>query len=505
MKRTTKRTLGGLPLVLLLGACGSGTAVSTGDAGDCRPVTTGSSVAQIDRAAMCFAAAPDGTEGCRSVGQAAATASIDALTTASECVLTAQDRSDGAWIAGLLNDNSADGSRVLAILRTMETGFDESLHANSFAAALTQAGQNAVGRQLGEVSAELRTALVSIGLGYSLSGMIEYCIPYADLLPAGHPGFATLADNVDRADGLDQVELMALASSGRWSPQDLVECFDREERGCENWSGVSPLQMLPLTGSTMDANPAPNNAIRRLGHDPSVNADDAAAITEWLSTTEYEYAADSANQLVRLATFGEVSSSIRSAIASNASGPMCEGEMLRGFAMQVADHSVYGVEASHPWSVLLTTCSETQNGEDLVETMASGWTISLQQARYAVLATRLQTLLADVSCSDAVSLAQQIEGQSTISSTIRMASVVVFDAVGERCMSDFESELESIVGDSSQHPDTRLAAGVALARNGNDAGCSRVTSIMNWREPELDYGPGARAEARADELRDACN
>lgn len=505
MKSTTKRTWGGLPLLLLLGACGSGTSATTGDASDCRLVTAGSNAAQVDRAATCFAAAPDGMEGCRSVGQAASVASIGALTAATECVFTAPERTDGAWVAGLLNDNASEPQRVLAILRAMESGFDESMHANSFSAALTLAGQSAVGRQLGEVSPQLRAALVSIGLGYSLTGLIEYCIPYADLLPAGHPGFETLADNVDRSDGLDQVELMALASSGRWSPQDLVDCYDRDERGCENWTGMSPLQMLPLTGPTMEANPAPNNAIRRLGHDPNITDADAAAVTEWLANTEYEYAADVANQLVRLATFGDVSSSIRSAIAANAAGPMCEGQMLRGFALQVANHAVYGVDESHPWSQLLTTCSQSQQSQDLVETLSAGWTISLQQARYAVLATRLQSLLAEVSCDDAASLAAEVRGQSTISSTIRIASVVIFDAVGDRCFASFESELESIVGDSSQHPDTRLAAGVALARNGNNVACSRVSSIMNWREPELGYGPGARAEARADELRDACN
>jgi hypothetical protein len=501
MSRTRLLVAAGISAAAI--ACSGNTQTGGNGGSECRPVEPGTSSARIDAAMTCFAAQPDGVEGCRTIIEAGENASPDAVRTAIDCVFTSDARSNGAWLASLLNSVSGDSAAVAAAISAMESRFDEDTHANSFATALAQSGQRAVGESLAGLSPELRTSMVSIGLGYSLQTLIPYCLPYIDLLPAGHPGFATLADNVDQTDGLDETERMALAASGIWSPQDVVRCYEGAVRGCESWSGASPLELLPLTGASMEPNPAPNNAIRLLNTE-AVDTAEAAAIATWLAGTEYEFSDDVAQQLIRFAAQSEASSALRVAVAARASGPMCDGERLRTTSLALADSDVAAMPDSEGWPTIVRTCGPQQDETNLSQTLAAGWYLSVSELIHSGLTDRLTTLLEDTSCSDALSMAQGIRESSETSLTSGIVYVEVAESLGDRCWDDFSSAVTRAYTDTTAHPDTRLAAGVLLAEHGDRRACNNIQGLLNWREPETRAPAGARAEERAAELRAAC-
>ncbi len=501
MSRTRFLLVAGLSAAAV--ACSGGSQTGGNNSGECRPLQPGASSAQVDASITCFASRPDGIEGCRSVIEAGTSASADAVRTAIECVFTADERSNGAWLATLLNAVAGDERLVAAVTDAMEARFNESTHANSFATALAQSGQQAIGESLASLSPELRTSMVSIGLGYSLQTLIPYCLPYVDLLPPGHPGFATLADNVDQTDGLDETERMALAASGIWSPQDVVRCFEGQTRGCESWSGASPLELLPLTGGRMEPNPAPNNAIRLLNNG-AVDADEAGAITTWLALTEYEYSDDFAQQLIRFATQSEASETLRVGVAERAAGPMCDGERLRTSALALADSAVAAMPDSAPWPTIVRTCAPQQDENHLSLTLGAGWYLSVSDTIHDALTQRLASLLAETPCDDALAMATSIRESSTTSLTSGIVYIEVASALGERCWPDFTTAVTRTYTDTTAHPDTRLAAGVLLAEHGDRRACNNIDGLLSWRAPETRAPAGARAELRADELRAAC-
>lgn len=489
-----------------ISACG---AQNRGEDDQCEAIHSEMTAAEVEAEIGCYMTKPVELVAalCRDAGPWAASIGADALGAAVGCALSAAERSDGAWIAEILNVVAADGAKVDAVLAALAPSFSPDTHGNSFSAALTRAAQTAIGERLAGLDAALRADLVSIALGYDLRPLNDFAAPFIRELPADDPALAAYAESIlDDGEAPGEDARWALAVSGEWSADDVVDCYRRRGEGCEQWDGESPLQLLDEVDEG-EASSATATATLQIMRNDETDESDAAAIAAWMASSDYERRAELIVPLLNDLVDDDTPRAVRVAIAGAAREDMCDGEMLRRYLISAHRHSPEAVsDPSAPWSVFIAHCEATHwDTEDRASALAAGSWLTVGQDLVDVVRSSVASALAGGACDVDLELAdaayRALEGSTPMNG-------VIFSEIGSMRVSEcgdvFASRILEVAESRDEHPEARLAAVLWLAERGDRSQCSRISSILDWEDPDYGEPVGARAEALAAEARSAC-
>ena len=503
----TLRAMGpSLLFVHLLAGCGAQTvADGTAPSGDCDRVSSRLSDSGLSAALGCWAqsGSPDAITQCRAVAEFVAGVSPEGLRAATECLLTTGERTDGAFVAELMNARGTDVAATGAMVQGLVASFNESRHANSFTTALASAAQTTIGENLGSYGQAERDLMVSLGLSYAMSPLDSYCMPFARSLPLGHPGLQTLAANVPQDGRYDSDERWAMAASGSWDGTDLVECYEREQRGCAEWAGQSPLELFGSLPAPEGASPHPGNAARLLNQ-TELRPEEASAVARWLLSAPYSNQQMIAGDLLQLVTNPDAFGANRLAIAREATGLLCDGENLRTMALRLSTEDLRPEPDNSAWPVLVATCAPTMDAPNALRALSAGVKLVVSDQVAGRLRAQLQSELQDTSCSEVFAMADGIRQSTPSSPTSAIVYAEAMMATGDRCVGDFSDALAGVIRNRDQHPHTRIVTAHALLATGDRSGCGNISAMLNWEDDQTGFGPGAVAEERADQLRAAC-
>jgi hypothetical protein len=506
MNRTIRALGPSLLPALLLAACGPQVvADGTTASGDCARIAPRLSDTELTAALGCWAqsGSPEAITECRAVAAFVADVSPEGLRTAAECILSTGERTDGAFTAELMNARGTDPAVMSAMVQALVAAFDESRHANSFTTALASAAQTTIGQNLGNYGQAERDLMVSLGLSYAMSPLDSFCLPYARTLPPGHPGLQTLAANVPQDGRYDSDERWAMAASGSWDGTDLVECYEREQRGCAEWDGQSPLELFSALPAPEGASPHPGNAARLLSR-AELRPEEASAVVRWLLSADYTNQDMIAGDLLQMVTNPEAFPANRLAIAREATGPLCNGENLRTMALRLSTEDLRPEPDNSAWPVLVAACAPNMDAANGLRTLAAGAKLVVSDLIANQVRAQLQTLLEDVACNEVFAMADDIRQSTQTSPTSAIVYAEAMMATGNRCVSEFSDTLSDVIRDRSQHPHTRIVTAQALLLEGDRSGCNNISAMLNWEDEQTGFGPGAVAEERAEQLRSAC-
>ncbi len=489
-------------LAFSLAACGG--RQSGGDGDDCRTVSARLAGDALADALVCAAATlppAEAAESCRTVTGFADRANAAAVGAAARCVLAAGERSDGAWLAELLSLVVDDADSVDAIVAAMAESFVPAEHGNSFAAALTRAAQQALGARLGDLPAELRASIVEVALGYSLEPLATLAAPWARELDPADPSVALYADSVDDARNPTPMQGWALAASGRWSADDILDCADRDGR-CAGWEGEPPLTLLAVTAPADEITPAPDNGVRILRRGDASPAElDAVAL--WLGRGEYPHAADILPALLVLLTDGTAPEASRRAVAGAASPALCSPERLGDIATRVHfDDRVSAADASTPWSTFIAGCAEHWDARGALTALgAIGWL----EVPLAVI-DAIRTRLADVAGGDCAALGAASSEAIALLGEIpsRRNTVVEASRAGGGACSELDAQVRAVAASGIIHPAAVLSAGLLQVSRGDRGGCDALGVAAGYRDGNDPLAPGALADAMRAQLEAAC-
>jgi len=443
---------------------------------------------------------------CRDAAAYHASLSSEAIRVVTECTLAAQVRGDGAWLAGVLADVRDRPDALNGIVAAMDDHFDVRAHSNSFAAAIGRDAQTAVGERLEQMSEPLRRQMVSLGFAYNLDPLRDFALPHLRELDPGDPAIAAYAESLNIRPGeVGEEDRWVLVASGRWTADDVLQCFRGEQRGCEDWDGESPLDLLELTPDEMEINPGPNRALQMIERQ-DVSNDEISSIARWIGRTRFDTQDHAVGMLLMMLTDIDRDEAQRAAIARGATGSLCDMSRLPDYV-----HRVYGSARDQadnpqsPWALFVATCAQEWGPFELFAALGFGSRFTVPESVRSDLRDLLDAATDDDrSCETLRRYADDAYAHLEYHAARGLIYVEAARLGGESCDGTFRGRVAEIARDRAAHPDARLAA-VAYALDMNDSSlCGEIEGSMNWREEESGMGPGPRAESLASTLRSRC-
>lgn len=494
--------------VSLVAACGGGGTYSL-EGNGCRDLSDRMSGASMSEAVACYTStlpALEAASKCRTIRDVMLTTEVEAgaLGEAATCVLAGAERSDGAWIAELIATVAADPARVDALIGAMGAAFDFDVHGNTFAAGLTSDAQTALGERLGALPESLRAKLVEVAITYRLEPLNGYAARYVRELEPGSEAVVLYAESLDEESDVGPDERWALASSGRWTAADILDCFNGEGP-CAEWNGESPLVLLDVAAPETEVSPAPNAGVRLLRNGEVTDAE-LAAVARWLAQGEYPNADGIADTLLVLFTDPTVPMPSRMAVAQAPSDRLCDAERL----LELLGRQYFGPEyapedAASPWTTFIDGCTPLWDAGEALTLLSTGMWLSVDDARIDAVRARFDATAPAQDCDALFDLAENADDLASDSRTHALAFVEAARVGGDTCADRFEDVLVNTADDRRAHPLASVQAGLLLVERGNaEAGCEAVRRARAFADTNDPRAPGQQALALLAELEGRC-
>jgi len=400
---------------------------------------------------------------------------------------------------------------LVALVDSFGDSFDTSVHGVTWASTLEEDAQRAIGEALESIDPGARRTLVSLVLAYRVDPLMRYCGPYAGALDGDDPGVIAYAEQIAEAtEPLGEFERELLVNTGTWSTQDVIDCFNRNKPGCESWDGKSPLSVLAeITSVAMGEAATPASALRLLRSD-GIDAGSAQGLAAAIGGAEYANRSAIMGSMMLDMTASNFPRAIRVAIASAATGPMCEYDTLRDYFLraQTSDPDRFD-DPGAPWPTFVRNCAERHwDREDLVRALSAGSWLGVPREHRDDLMTQLLHWGIDEqgapTCEALSALGQRAYDGTPWVLMRGIAHTLVAEIGGERCRDTLRGAVEDVLGSAEEHPEARLRAASWLLAQGSRAGCGQIDAIMDWHHEGYDQGAGAWAESQALALRQAC-
>ena len=471
----------------------------------CQTYDASMSASALSSAVLCHAATPsdDSVALCRAALGRAGSLTEEALTAAAPCLLNAQDRADGAIVAEAFLGVHDTESKVIALANALSPSFDESVHGNTFAVALSRDAQRGLGEALGGLNDTARDLIVATALTFNLDPLSGYCTPYIQDIPSTDPILVNYAAGINQQQPLNSTELWVLAATGEWDGNDVFECINGEAAGCNDSEGTG----LELLAAVTDAGgpSAPSQALDqlRLG---DITPEEAAAITTFLTTNSYPNRGNYINTILGLMTNIERPLPIRTAIATSATSMMCNWDTARVFARNAQTSDPDPNAETSAWRHFVEQCNTSiWTAEDLAGALAQGSWLHVPHSVVADVNARLTVLTEGWTCDQYLSLADVAYSRRDVVFMAGQGVVSVANVAGDACAGQFTERITAISDDTDGHPEGRLAAIGWLLDHGDSSGCSNISAAMRWYHADLHVGATEWAEEMQAELEPRCN
>lgn len=490
-------------IALALASCAGTQEAGAGSPGDCGEIIGVD--AAIVEAAACHATHDAGP--CREAIDVLATAGPDAAAGLATCVLEAGERSDGVWLADAFATVGPDDSLV-ALGNRFGDAFDVAVQGVTFSASLDPEASSRLGGALGELDPAARAVLVSLALSYRMDPLAEYATPYAEEVEEGDPGLRVYAEQLAESDvPLGPDERRLLITTGVWTADDVLDCFEGNHAGCDQWEGESPLELLGELGEIDPGDgPAPNRALRLIRSEETA-LDAIPGLVRIVGGAPYPNQDGLVNSILLDMTSSSIAAERRRAIAEGATAKMCDYDTIDDYLLRAQNSDPDRHDnADAPWPTFVRTCARRNWSEDdLVSALSTGSWLGVPAVTYDEIAEGLTASARDLSCDEYHAMGMVAYERTPWVLMRGIAHVVVADLAGAGCDELMTSYVERIADSDDEHPEARLRAIEWLLGQGDDSRCRRVDSILDWFHPEYETGPGDWAEALGSSLQERCD
>lgn len=430
---------------------------------------------------------------CRRALSDARSLAPDVIAAAQRCILTRGERSDGQIAAETLNTLVADEERGYSAVIGLDRAFSEEQHAGSFSSVITRRGENLIADHLGALSPETRLALVRTAFRWGLDDLASRGLPYIEDREALADVLAPYARQLDPRAPADETQRFALVVSGEWGADDVLYCYEGRTHACQQWTGTSPLSLLPLTTDRRTS-----SAVGRAAEQLSTAHDDpesVAGVTQFLSQPESPNGQRILEAMVRSIASPDVDDAYRRSLANATTAAMCSTENLPIHAAR-AGTGASDEAATEPWSVFIANCNEHWwQAEDRLRALAMGDLLKISSIVRGDIAASLHSELAGASCAQKTALIDRVHTwRPTLVPNGGQILVEIADAHPE-CASSLRSEIRELATDSGAHPEARLRAITYLAENGDPSLCSSIERASTWDSEATGVALGRNIES----------
>ena len=490
-------------LSVALVSCTGTQEAGAGSPGDCGEIA--GSDETISEAAACHATFDPGP--CRDAIDVLATAGPDAASALATCVLSAGERSDGVWYADAFATARTDDA-VVALGNQFGDQFDVAVHGITFSASLDAEASARLGRVLDQLEPAARAVVVSLALSYRMDPLAEFAAPFADDVGSEDPGLRVYAEQLaESGEPLGPDDRRLLISTGVWTADDILDCYEGEGAGCEGWEGESPLDALLDVGEVDPGDgPAPNRAIRLIRSEDT-DIDAIPGLVRIVGGAPYPNQGNFIGSVLLDMTSSTIDAERRRAIASGATARMCEYDILETYLLraQTSDPDRHE-HPDGPWPTFVRACAvENWDDDDLVSALSTGSWLGVPPAFYGELEERLASSSVELSCDEYHAMGMVAYERTPWVLMRGIAHVVVAEIAGSACDPLMTGYVERVADSDDEHPEARLRAVEWLLERGDDSRCRQIDDILDWFHPEYEVGPGPWAEALGATLEDRCD
>lgn len=426
----------------------------------------------------------------------------DAVAAAQRCVLTLGERSDGQVAAETLNTLVADEQRGYSAVVGLDRAFSEERHAGSFSSVITRRGENLIADHLSALSPPTRLALVRTAFRWGLDDLASRGLHYIEDREALADVLAPYARQLDPRAPADETQRFALVVSGEWGADDVLYCYEGRTHACQQWTGTSPLSLLPLTTDRRTS-----SAVGRAAEQLSTAHEDpeaVAGVTQFLSQPESPNGQRILEAMVRSIASPDVDEAYRRSLANATTAAMCSTENLPIHAAR-AGTGAADEAATEPWSVFIANCNrQWWQAEDRLRAIAMGGLLKVSSTVSADITASLHSELADTTCEQKAALIDRV--RTWRPSLVPNAGQLLVEIAGAHpeCAPDLRSEIRALATDSGAHPEARLRAIAYLAENGDPSLCSNIQRATIWDAEATGVPLGRRVESLRAAAERAC-
>ena len=159
-----------------------------------------------------------------------------------------------------------------------------------------------------------------------------------------------------------------------------------------------------------------------------------------------------------------------------------------------------------PWPTFVRACAARHwSDDDIISALSTGSWLGVPREVYDALFARVAESSSGLSCDEYRAIGATAYARTSWVLMRGLAYSIAATLAGDACSSMFTDSVATIATSSDEHPEARLAAIAWQVSQGDESGCRRVSSIMNWHSEDYNEGPGAWAEAQADRVRELCD
>lgn len=463
--------------------------------------------AELDEAAQARWAvcAEDGAypiEDCQRALSSARSLTPEAVESAQRCVLRDSERMNGQLAAEALNQLVADDARGEAAVMGLGPHFREETHAASFSSVISTPGQHLIADHLGALDDATQLALVRMAFSWGLDVLASRGVPFIEDREALADVLAPYARQLDPRAPADETQRFALVVSGEWGADDVLYCYEGRTHACQQWTGTSPLSLLPLTTDRRTS-----SAVSRAAEQLSSAHDDpeaVAGVTQFLSQSQSPNGQRILQAMVRSIASPRVDEAYRRSLADATTAEMCSTEGLPLNAAY-AGTGAQDEAADEPWSLFIANCNTTWwRAEDRMRALALGSQLHIHSGVREAIARDLHSELEEASCAQQSELLQRLSDWRA--SMVPMSGLVAteFATRHTSCAEAHAAAVRRVARDDGAHPEARLPAITYLARNGDTSSCSLITQAASWNAERTGTPVGRWVSDLRNEAERAC-
>lgn len=504
-----------LPFVVLclatmsIVACGSKQDGGMSDGREC-PAVSGEGMTSADWNAWAQCTTRAGTaangEACGAALRWSTSATPAALHAATTCVLDSEDRANLTYIGDGLHGIAFEEDKIVAIASALPRHFRPDRQGNILAGSITENGQLALGRVLGQLDDDAVELLFQFALRHNLRLLAGYFDDYEGAAALRASADQELVDQFAQQISNDheygETERWALARSGTWSADDIIRCHTRNLRGCDEWDGERPMSLLDASAARGEDPRTPGMIVTAASLEGS-SRDDAAAALRWISQTP-SGGSGQLRSMINGMTTPAFRDDFRYGVALAATEQLCAVPLVSHAARRAsADENK---AQTNVWNTFLTRCNDEHwTWRDRLELISIGSALEAHSRVLNAIAGAAETTLADATCAELHTAADEIYvAQSSFDRPMIGLVYGVATDLRSDCFDALHADLSRVAGDSSEHPESRFKAIEMLAEHGDNQFCLSRSSIRAWTPGEDQPGFTPLAEELELKAADAC-
>ena len=424
-----------------------------------------------------------------------------AMEAATRCVLQAQSRDDGSLIGETLQRVATNRTSVAALARGLAPHYSHDVHGGRFASVVGESGERALGQQLEQIPAPTREELIRTAFAWGLRHLAQAGLGYIEDPSVYREEMETIARRAETSTSLSEVDRYTMVLTGRWGANQILDCHEGKNQACSDGPSAETLRLLEHDRSASRSSVAAARVTGALG---TLAADNRSVeiVLDWLSDPSTPNSSSMLDSLRNSVASTSASSEFRRTVAEGANAALCDSRSFPRAAQYAVSSSR---TPTNEWATFLSRCIDNfWRAEDFARVLATGYEINASEAQRAKIRSSLFSDLQSGTCGEVEALGTLVSTNHPARNAKEGIIWAEFSDLRRDCAAGFSGKLKQVAGNSEAHPEARLAAIAALAKNGDKSLCGQRSAAERWNADRTGIPVGRGVAVRLQEANNAC-